>query len=186
MELLHLATPYVQITEGEVIGYKGKSEAALPLVTFRAVDSTSWDLYGRYESNDPLEFQGGFNPPCYVPNPITRLDPFGLAPCDRLNWSSRANRTSVQNAFAHWKKRGGQFPHIPNALQFVRKAHEFMDKPPLGARTVRTTRYDGAVDIETWDPATNIFGVRSDGGLMRTFQVLDPSHPSYANIVGRF
>ncbi len=44
LELLHLATPYVQITEGEVIGYKGKSEAALPLVTFRAVDSTSWDL----------------------------------------------------------------------------------------------------------------------------------------------
>ncbi len=141
---------------------------------------------GRYESNDPLELQGGFNPPCYVPNPITWLDPFGLAPCDRLNWSSRANRTSVQNAFAHWKKHGGQFPHIPNALQFVRKAHEFMDKPPLGARTVRTTRYDGAVDIETWDPATNIFGVRSDGGLMRTFQVLDPSHPSYANIIGRF
>lgn len=37
---------------------------------------------GRYESNDPLGLEGGFNPHAYVPNPINWLDPLGLTPCE--------------------------------------------------------------------------------------------------------
>ncbi|MGQ0777443.1 MAG: hypothetical protein ACT4NY_24045 [Pseudonocardiales bacterium] len=53
LELLHLATPYVQVIEGEVIAYKDQGEKARRMVVLRAVDSSSWDL----EFSDDSGFQ---------------------------------------------------------------------------------------------------------------------------------
>jgi hypothetical protein len=44
LELLHLATPYVQVIDGELIGYNEHDGQVQPAVLIRAVDSTSWDL----------------------------------------------------------------------------------------------------------------------------------------------
>lgn len=53
LELLHLATPYVQVIEGEMIAYKEQGDKTQRMVVLRAVDSTSWDL----EFFDDFEFQ---------------------------------------------------------------------------------------------------------------------------------
>ncbi|MEZ4312249.1 MAG: hypothetical protein R3F14_29825 [Polyangiaceae bacterium] len=47
LELLHLVTPDVQIIDGEIVGYSATDEE-VPVILFRAVDSTSWDV----ESDD--------------------------------------------------------------------------------------------------------------------------------------
>lgn len=44
LELLHFATPDVQLIEGEVFAYRKERGTGQPIVTIRAVDSTSWDL----------------------------------------------------------------------------------------------------------------------------------------------
>lgn len=53
LELLHLATPYVQVIDGEITGYKERDGQLQPVVVLRAVDSTSWDL----EISDEANFQ---------------------------------------------------------------------------------------------------------------------------------
>ena len=44
LDLLHMATPYVQVISGEVTGYEERDGQLQPVVVLRAVDSTSWDL----------------------------------------------------------------------------------------------------------------------------------------------
>lgn len=51
LELLHLATPNVQVIDGEVIGYACQDGQLHPVVVLRAVDSTSWDLELSNESD---------------------------------------------------------------------------------------------------------------------------------------
>jgi RHS repeat-associated protein len=50
-------------------------ETGLHYNRFRFYDPSS----GRYISSDPLLFAGGLNPYVYAPNPLTWIDPFGLA-----------------------------------------------------------------------------------------------------------
>ncbi|WP_460429206.1 RHS repeat-associated core domain-containing protein, partial [Amycolatopsis endophytica] len=141
---------------------------------------------GRYGSPDPLGLAGGHTPHNYVANPVSWFDPLGLTACDRLNWSPRKNKTPAQNAYGHWKKHGKEFPHLQNARQYVREAHGYMDSPPPGSLSRRVQIWDGSHNIEVWDPATNRLGVRSESGVMRTYHVVDPSHPSYSQIVANF
>ena len=42
-QLLHRATPDVQIIDGEIVGFEAQN-ALIPVLLFRAVDSTSWDI----------------------------------------------------------------------------------------------------------------------------------------------
>ena len=45
LELLKLPTPDVQVVDGEVTGYKKQQDGEIqPIMTLRAVDSTTWDL----------------------------------------------------------------------------------------------------------------------------------------------
>lgn len=141
---------------------------------------------GRYGSPDPIGLAGGYTPHNYVANPVNWFDPLGLSACDRLSWSPRKNKTPAQNAYGHWKKHGKEFPHLQNARQYVREAHGYMDNPPPGSMSRRVQIWDGSHNIEVWDPATNRLGVRSESGVMRTYHVVDPSHPSYSQIVGNF
>ncbi|GEM_PF-1149796 len=51
LELLHLATPDVQVIDGEIIGYECQDGQLQPVVTLRAIDSTSWELELPHESD---------------------------------------------------------------------------------------------------------------------------------------
>jgi hypothetical protein len=51
LELLHLATPYVQVIDGEIAGYEERGGQLRLVVALRAVDSTSWDLEISNESD---------------------------------------------------------------------------------------------------------------------------------------
>lgn len=79
-------------------------------------------------------------------------------------WSSKKSKTSVENAFSHFKKHGSEFPGIQNSKQYVEKAKDFLSNPPKGTLTKK--RSNG--DILRYDPKTNTFGVQRSDGAPRT------------------
>ena len=74
-------------------------------------------------------------------------------------WSQTKNRTSVQNAYKHWKDHGHEFSDIQNAKQYVEKAHNLFSDPNAASRI----RADGCVLC--YDPYTNVFGSYSNTGV---------------------
>ena len=79
-------------------------------------------------------------------------------------WTSTNSRTNVQNAFDHFKKHGAEFPECPNAMQYAKRAWEFVTNPPVG--TLTKLRPNG--DVLFYNPATNTFAVRTADGSLRT------------------
>jgi hypothetical protein len=79
-------------------------------------------------------------------------------------WTSTNSRTGVQNAFDHFKKHGAEFPECPNAMQYAKRAWEFVTNPPAG--TLTKLRPNG--DVLFYNPATNTFAVRTADGSLRT------------------
>ena len=57
-------------------------------------------------------------------------------------WSATKSKTAIENAFAHWKKHGAEFPGLQNAKQYVEHARRFMGSPPPG--TLTKVRPNGA------------------------------------------
>ena len=80
-------------------------------------------------------------------------------------WSEGKEGSSVKNAFRHFKDHGSDFDDVNNSVQYVNKAHEFLNNPPSGA--LRKTRTNG--DVLIYHPPTNTFGVRQADGTPRTF-----------------
>lgn len=79
-------------------------------------------------------------------------------------WTSTGSKTSVENAFLHWKKHAEEFPEYRNSLQYVQGARRFVKNPPNG--TLTKMRANG--DTLLYDPRTNTFAVKAANGSPRT------------------
>jgi uncharacterized protein RhaS with RHS repeats len=79
-------------------------------------------------------------------------------------WSSTKGKSSVENAFGHWKKHRSEFPELQNAKQYAEKAKDFLNNPPKG--TFTKNRPNG--DVLRYDPKTNTFGVKGADGSPKT------------------
>jgi len=92
-------------------------------------------------------------------------------------WSATEGKTSAENAFAHWKKHGAEFPELRTMEQYAQGARRFLNEPPRGALT--KVRPNGEVVV--YDPASNTFGVRTADGTPKTLFKPDPAkhhHPT--------
>jgi pyocin large subunit-like protein len=89
-------------------------------------------------------------------------------------WTSTKSQSAAENAFRHFKDHGGDFG-AKNAVDYVRKAQDFLHNP--GAGVLSKTRGNG--DVVRFDPATNTFGVMDKTGAPRTFFVPDPAKHGY-------
>ncbi|HBI42127.1 MAG TPA: hypothetical protein DDY78_04620 [Planctomycetales bacterium] len=96
-------------------------------------------------------------------------------------WTATWNRTPVQNAFKHFKDHGADFGAI-NALDYVRRARNFLLNPPAG--TLTKIRPNG--DVVRYNSATNTFGVLAPNGSPRTFYKPDPAAHGFATNLDYF
>lgn len=80
-------------------------------------------------------------------------------------WTDVKKKTSVQNAYRHYKDHGREFPSINNAVEYVEAAHSFMTLPPAG--TLRKVRAKNG-DQLFYHEATNTFAVSTKDGVPRT------------------
>ena len=86
-------------------------------------------------------------------------------------WTSNRERSSVQNAFGHWKDHKSEFPELENATQYVKKAQNFFSNPPSGViKWTRTTNGDTIF----YDSTENLFWVLNNKWLPKTFYKPDP------------
>jgi hypothetical protein len=94
--------------------------------------------------------------------------------CDPI-WTATRNKSSVENAYGHFVKHGGEFDDVQNSLQYVRKARGWFDNPT--STTLSRTRSNG--DVVRFDPETDYFGVMTKDGTPRTFFRPDPAQHGY-------
>jgi RHS repeat-associated protein len=97
-------------------------------------------------------------------------------------WSQTKSRTSVENAYEHWKKHRGDYPHIPNSVKFVEFAKNFIASPPKGA----LVKFRPNGDKVVYDPSTELFAVGQPNGDPRTIFKPDPAKHPYANNLDYF
>lgn len=81
----------------------------------------------------------------------------------RPYWSASRRGTAEENAQRAFDRNGEAFG-AGSVDDFVRKAHDFTQKPPAG--TQRLTRANG--DVLLYDPKGNVFAVVSKAGAPRT------------------
>lgn len=67
-------------------------------------------------------------------------------------WTSTKSQSVAENAFRHFKDHGADFG-AKNAVDYVRKAQDFLHNPAAGV--LSKTRANG--DVVRFDPATNAF-----------------------------
>ena len=92
-------------------------------------------------------------------------------------WSSKKAKTSVQNAFKHWKDHKNEFPELRNSKQYVEKAWAFFKSPPNG--TLFKTRCNG--DQILYHVESNTFGIKNAQGIPKTMFKPNPSIHKKAN-----
>ncbi|MBF8264039.1 MAG: rhs15, partial [Parachlamydiales bacterium] len=78
-------------------------------------------------------------------------------------WTSTKKRTSVQNAFEHWKDHGNEFPELLNSKQYVEQAHNFFT-----GRGQLSTKIRPNGEILIYDAEANIFGTFTGEGVPKT------------------
>ncbi|TBR43811.1 hypothetical protein CBF23_003535 [Marinomonas agarivorans] len=79
-------------------------------------------------------------------------------------WTFTKNKSSVENAFGHFKKHKNEFPELQNAKQYVEATKKFLHTPPKGT----LTKINSRGDTLRYNPSTNTFGVLSKDGSPRT------------------
>ena len=79
-------------------------------------------------------------------------------------WTSRRDRTSVENAFKHWRDHFEDFPNLNNALEYVAEAQNFVNNPPSG--TLVKVRANG--DFVYYNPESDIFAIANKDKVPRT------------------
>jgi pyocin large subunit-like protein len=79
-------------------------------------------------------------------------------------WTSTRKKSSVKNAFGHWKDHGNEFPEFVNAKQYVEHAHNFFS----GSREhlLKKVRPNGEVLL--YDIRSNTFGAFKPDGVPKT------------------
>lgn len=94
-------------------------------------------------------------------------------------WTSTKQRSSVGNAYWHWKDHQGDFLGIKNSKQYVEATHNFIRNPPPG--TLTKTRVNG--DVIFYHPASNIFAITNKLGVPRTmYKPSIKKHPYSTNL----
>jgi len=108
-----------------------------------------------------------FNKLAKIPMQASRLVK-NVAKSNKI-WTSTKKRTSVQNAFSHWKDHGSEFPELFNSKQYVEKTHNFFT-----ARDKLLTKIRPNGEIIVYDAETNVFGVFTNEGIPKTmFKPID-------------
>ncbi|MCB1075530.1 MAG: hypothetical protein KDK59_08365 [Simkania sp.] len=78
-------------------------------------------------------------------------------------WTSTRKKSSIQNAFKHWKKHGAEFPELLNAKQYVEQAHNYLENI---SHLLTKVRPNG--DVFIYDIKTNFFVVYTINGVPKT------------------
>jgi RHS repeat-associated protein len=78
-------------------------------------------------------------------------------------WTSTNKRTSVQNAFRHWKDHRNEFPELLNSKQYVERAHNLFN---IRSQLLTKTRPNGEFLI--YDTQFNTFGAFTNEGIPKT------------------
>jgi pyocin large subunit-like protein len=81
----------------------------------------------------------------------------------RQIWSSTNKKTSVQNAFKHWKDHKNEFPELFNAKQYVERSHSLFQH---SEKTLTKIRSNG--EILYYQPTSNTFGAFTKDGVPKT------------------
>ncbi len=98
-------------------------------------------------------------------------------------WSSTRDRTSVQNAFNHYKDHKGDFSDVQNAKQYVEKANNFLSKPPKGSQ--QYTRQTGNKNTIIYDKSSNTLGVKTPNGTPASiFKPKEKAGNFISNVIG--
>jgi RHS repeat-associated protein len=121
----------------------------------------------RYASPDPLGLDGGPDPHAYVPNPLTWLDPLGLAACTPA--AARYTRRSASHVYSHGH--AANAPRLPGKSRFrvTEGGQKFTDEV-LGHPSVSTTfQFNGRIRYDVRDLGRgpvgwNRFGAPTNGG----------------------
>ena len=92
------------------------------------------------------------------------VDAAGVAGKKGKIWSEGKPGDAVKNAFEHFREHGSDFDDVNNSVQYVNKAHEFLNNPPSGVLT--KTRRNG--DALIYDQQTNTLGVKTADGTPKT------------------
>jgi len=135
-----------------------------PLIVARLALGT-WRTVGDYLHTPTIEGTAIFALSLAI-----RIGPAARGPM----WTSTKSQSIAANAYRHFKDHGADFGAI-NAVDYVRKAREFLHNP--GAGVLSKTRGNG--DVVRFDPATNAFGVMDKTGAPRTFYIPDPAKHGY-------
>ncbi len=78
-------------------------------------------------------------------------------------WAPNRQHTAEENAQYQFAKNGGDFG-AANETDYLKKVHNFVDRPPSGAETIARSNGDKLI----YDPAGNVFAVVSKDGAPRT------------------
>ena len=115
----------------------------------------------------------------YRANKVTRRAKVVVEPLGEVRntsfWSSTRKRSSVENAFEHWKKHQKEFPELNNAKEYVESAKGFLNS---NSKNILTKRRNNG-EIIKYDPEKNLFGVTDKNGTPITFFKPDPSVHKY-------
>lgn len=91
-------------------------------------------------------------------------------------WTSTKKRTSVRNAYRHWKDHGHEFSTLQNSKQYVEATRNFTQNPPSG--TLTKIRPNG--DVVLYSPSSNTFAITNEQGFPRTMYKPDPLIHNYS------
>ena len=119
--------------------------ASAPTAYGGATASNARGSYGgSYASTDPRDA------------PIPQID-------GKPMWAANRKHSAEENAQYQFAKNGGDFG-AANETDYVKKAHNFVERPPHDADTIERSNGDKLI----YDPAGNVFAVVSRDGAPRT------------------
>ncbi len=87
---------------------------------------------------------------------------FGSSVDTKPIWSTTKSRSSVENAYKHWKDHCVEFPELRNSKEYLEKARELYFDPNV----FNKTRVNG--EMLRYNPSTNTFGAYTKEGIPKT------------------
>ncbi|HWQ31399.1 MAG TPA: RHS repeat-associated core domain-containing protein [Blastocatellia bacterium] len=97
-------------------------------------------------------------------------------------WTPTRRLSGVRNAWEHWLKHRKEFPNLRNAVEYVKEARKFLDKPPSTALVKRRPNGDKVI----YDPVSDTFAVADKNGVPRTMYKPDPKLHGYPTNIDYF